>query len=84
MCLSAVSIFSLFKRRNLDVLLITWKEYHILLPAEAVPVFADLLRGLTLSNSAEKKARLVSFCFPPSSKPDRRSLCICIFKVLRV
>lgn len=43
------------------VLVIIWKEDHILLPAEAAPVFADSLRGLTLSNSVEKKARLTSF-----------------------
>lgn len=55
--LNSLPSSSTFKGRNLAVLLIIWKEYHILLPAEAVPVFADLLRGLTLSNSTEKKAR---------------------------
>ena len=66
------------------LLLIIWKEYHILLPAEVVPVFADLLRGLTLSNSTEKKEdKSLPMCFPPSSKQFGRSLCICIFKELR-
>lgn len=62
MCLCQQSEDSLppFKERNPAVLLILCKEYHILLPAEAIPVSAYLLRGLTLSDSVERKARLIS------------------------